>query len=284
VNELIVAPVVARIDPVILFIEGQQKHLQRSGTTGLVLQAMPLMYSMEREKYEEAGRLINQALDADPQNAKAAAWGAHWQVFYVGQGWAQDPAHAFVNAQELAIKAIRLDPENAEAIGIYAHVCAFLDKDFDSAVHYFDRALRLNPNLAFIWALSAATYCYIGEPHLALERLDRCRDLAPFDPYLRLWESVYTIAYTFEGEYERAISVGRRAVKANPEFVNGYKPLIAAFGHLGRRADAAPYLSKLLSLEPTFTVEKFGRVYPFKKPEDRDRYMRGLVLAGVPET
>ena len=36
-----------------------------------------------------------------------------------------------------------------------AHVCAW-KKEFDAAVYYFDRALRLNPNLAFIWALSAA--------------------------------------------------------------------------------------------------------------------------------
>src|SRR5882724_3233042 len=85
VNELVVAPVVARIDPAILFIEGQQPRPQRSGATGLVLQAMPLLYSMQRDKYEEAGRLITQAIEADPSNAKAAAWGAYWQVWHVGQ-------------------------------------------------------------------------------------------------------------------------------------------------------------------------------------------------------
>jgi DNA-binding SARP family transcriptional activator/TolB-like protein len=283
VNELVVSPVVARIDPVILFIEGQQQRPKRSGATALVLQAMPLMYSLEREKYEEAGRLITKAIEADPLNAKAAAWGAFWQVWYVGQGWAPDTRSAFTTAQALALQAIKLDPENAEALGIYAHICAFLNRDFDAAVHYFDRALRLNPNLAFIWALSAPTYCYIGEPEQALRRLERYRDLAPFDPYFPYWEVLYTIAYTFKGEYERAVAVGTRNVAANPDFVNAYKPLIAALGHLGRSDDAKPYISKLLALEPTFTVERFGKVYPIRKPEDRDRYMRGLLLAGVPE-
>ena len=171
VNELITAPVVARIDPVILFIEGQPKRPQRSGATALVMQAIPLMYTMEREKYEEAGKLLDQALEADPDNAMAAAWAAFWQVFYVGQGWSHDPRSAFKEAQRLAVKAINIDPDNAEALGIYAHICAFLDKDFDSAVYYFDRALRLNPNIAFVWALSAPTYSYIGEPDLALQRL-----------------------------------------------------------------------------------------------------------------
>ena len=283
INELITAPVVARIDPVIFFIEGQQTQPQRSGATGLVLRAVSLMYGLERESFEEAGRLLARAMEVDPKNAKAAAWSAYWRVWYVGQGWAPDPAGAVAAAQELALRAIRIDPDSAEALGIYAHICAFLNKDFDSALHYFDQAHRLNPNLAFIWALSASTHCYIGEPDIAIQHLDRYRDLAPFDPYLRFWENVYTVAYTFKGDYENAVTVGRRVTKANPEFSNGYKPLIASLGHLGRRDEARPYVARLLSLEPSFTAEKFGRVYPFRKPEDRERYVRGLILAGVPE-
>jgi DNA-binding SARP family transcriptional activator/TolB-like protein len=281
-HDRVVAPVVARIDPVILFIEGQHKRPQRFGATGLVLQALPLMYSLGREKYEEAGRLIDQALETDPDNIKAATWGAYWHVWHVGQGWSKNPVQSCAKAHELALHAIRLDPENAEALGVYGHICAFLEKDFDSATHYFERALRLNPNLAFIWALSAPTYCYIGQPERALRHLNRYRDLAPLDPYFHLWESLYTTAYAFKGDYEEAVKVGRRAVRANSEFSNGYKPLIAALGHLGRCEEAAPYIEKLLFLEPNFTVERFGKIYPFQREEDRERYMRGLALAGVP--
>jgi tetratricopeptide (TPR) repeat protein len=136
--------------------------------------------------------------------------------------------------------------------------------------------------LAFIWALSAPTYCYIGEPVVALQRLKRYRDLAPFDPYFCTFEALYVIAYTFKGDYEQAVLVGRGAVKGNPNFSAGYKPLIAALGHLGRADEAKPYIAKLLSLEPHFTVEHFGKTYPFKRASDRRRYMRGLLLAGVP--
>ena len=73
-------------------------------------------------------------------------------------------------------------------------------------------------------------------------------------------------------------------VTATPDFVNAYKPLIASLGHLDRYDEAQPYVRKLLSLEPAFTVELFGKVYPFKKPEDRERYMLGLRLAGIPES
>lgn len=283
IDELVTARIVGQIDPVILFIEGQPKRRERYGATGLLLLAIPLIYSMERRKYEDAGRLINQALEIEPDNAMVAAWAAFWQVFHVGQGWTQNATQAMAWAQDYAIKAIKLDPDNAEALGIFAHVCSFLNKDFDSALHYFDRALRLNPNLAFIWALSAPTYCYVGEPDAALERLQRYRDLAPFDPYCSWFEYFYTMAYAFKCDYEQAVIVGRRAVKVSPDFVNGYKPLIASLGHLGRRDEARPYIEKLLKIEPNFTVERFGKVYPFKHDVDREHYMMGLRLAGVPE-
>jgi hypothetical protein len=59
-------------------------------------------------------------------------------------------------------------------------------------------------------------------------------------------------------------------------------PLIAALGHLRRTDEAKPYIEKLLSLEPHFTVEHHAKTYPFKHASDRRRAMRGLLLAGVP--
>jgi DNA-binding SARP family transcriptional activator/TolB-like protein/Tfp pilus assembly protein PilF len=282
-NELVTTRIVGRIDPVILFIEGQPKRREHYGATGLLLLAIPLIFSMERRKYEQAGQLISQALEIEPDNSMAAAWAAHWHLFYVGQGWAQDTKQVLATVQKYALRAVKLDPDNAEALGIYAHCCAYGDKDFDTAIHYFDRSLRLNPSLAFIWAYSALTYCYIGKPELALQRLERYRELAPSDPYFSLFENVFTIAYTFKGDYERAALVGRRVVRANPDFAAGYKPLIASLGHLGRRDEAQPYIAKLLTLEPNFTIEQFGQAYPIKKASDRRHYMRGLRLAGVPE-
>ena len=280
-NEIVTGRVVGSIDPVILFIEGQPNRRDHYGATGLLFLAMPLFYSMDREKFERAGTLIHRALEVDPQNAMALAWAAFWRISLVGQGWAHDITATLATAERLSLKAIEIDPYNAEALGIYAHTCAWR-KDFDAAVKHFAQSQRLNPNLAFVWALSAPTYCYIGEPGAALQRLKRYRDLAPFDPYFCTFEAAYVIAYTIKGDYEQAVLVGRHAIKGNPNFSAGYKPLIAALGHLGRPDEAKPYIEKLLSLEPHFTVEHFGKTYPLKRVQDRKRYMRGLLLAGVP--
>jgi DNA-binding SARP family transcriptional activator len=283
IDEMVTGKIVGQIDPVILFIEGQPKRPEKFGAAGLLLRAIPMIYSMERERYEQAGELIARALEMEPENPMACAWTAYWHLFYVGQGWSKNSKESFAIVREYAVKAIRIDPDNAEALGIFAHVCAFADRDFESALHYYDRAFRLNPNLAIIWALSAATYCYVGQPEKALRQLERYKELAPFHPYFFWVENLYTVAYTFLGDYEQAVLIGRRAVKTNPGFVNGHKPLIAALGHLGRREEAQPYIEKLLSLEPGFTIKQFAKVYPIQKDIDRERYMTGLRLAGVPE-
>jgi DNA-binding SARP family transcriptional activator/Tfp pilus assembly protein PilF len=281
-DEVVTAPIAARIDPIILFIEGQPKRREKQGATSRILRAIPMIYSMEKEKFEKAGELIDEALKIEPDNAMVLAWAAHWRMSHVGQGWTSDAKGVLISAEELCLRAIRIDPDNAEALGIYAHTCSW-KKDFDSALHYFDRALRSNPNLAFIWALSAITHCYIGKPDAALKRMERYRALSPFDPYFCFFESIYATAYTIRGDYKDAIVYGRRAVKANPQFINGYKPLIASLGHLGEIDEARIFVAKVRALEPKFTVKQFGEIYPFKNEIDRERYCDGLRLAGVPE-
>ncbi len=278
----ITAKTVGRFGPVLAFAEARRAaDTDEDDSTALWLRAIPLMYSMERDKYEEAGRLLERAHASDPDNAMVAAWNAYWQVYYVGQGWTTDVNTAFEKAEDMSARAMRRDPENAEAQGIYGHICSFLHRDYDNALHYFERSLRLNPNSAIIWALSAATHCYVGIPGAAIERLDRYRDLAPFDPHFLFLEGIYSMAHAINEDYPRAAIVGRRVVGANPSFLNNYKHLIAALGHLGRHEEAARYVEKLLAIEPDFTVARFLEQYPLVRKEDRQRYAKGLVLAGI---
>lgn len=283
--EWIVPPIVARVDPAILFIESRHGARNVSDGTSLLLQAIPLLYSLDRPSYERAGALLDRALEEEPDNAMIPAQRAFWLMFRMGQRWTHSREESLNEAEAMCLRAIRLDPANAQAVATYAHLCVFYHHDFDTAQSYFDLALRLNPNLALAWALSAAFSCYAGRPAEALQRMVRYRQLAPFDPFFGPFaETIYVIAYLLMGEYERAASIGRRSVKANRDFTNGYKPLISALGHLGHADDAAHYLDELLTREPSFSIAQFTKTYPFKEAVDRERYVVGLRRAGVSET
>jgi len=282
-SKLVATHIVAGIDPVTSFFDGRPRRRLRNGVNELLLVAIPLMSSMERRKFEDAGRLIDRALDFEPDNALAAAWAAFWQVLHFGQGWTQNFAKASAIAQVRARRAILLKPDDAQVLGICGHVSSFLGRDYDAALYYFERAQRLDPAFEFPWLWSALTYCYAGKPGAAFERLGQYRALTSIDPSHVWVTNIYSVANLFAGNYEKAVALGTRGVKINPGFVNAYKPLIAALGHLGRGAEATIYVDKLLALEPNFTVERFAQVYPIKYESDREDYMKGLRLAGVPE-
>ncbi len=53
-------------------------------------------------------------------------------------------------------------------------------------------------------------------------------------------------------------------------------------GHLDEIPEAAEYLRRLLELENDFCINKFKVQYPFRHEIDKDRYVAGLVKAGVP--
>jgi adenylate cyclase len=107
--------------------------------------------------------------------------------------------------------------------------------------------------------------------------------LAPFDPYLGMFESIYTIAHLIKGDYAKAATVGRRAVMTNPDFTAAYKPFIAALGHLGRTAEARDFLARLLQREPHFSIASFAATCHFQQTAHRDLYFEGLRRAGVAE-
>lgn len=277
------ARLTAATDPIASFFEGRPRQRERDGATGLLLSAVALMSSLEKRKYEEAGRVIDRALEIEPDNAMVSAWAAFWQVIYFGQGWTQNYLKAWAIAQTRVRSALALNPDNPELLTICGHASSFLGRDYDAALDYFDRARRVNPNLEALWCWSAATYSYIGETGMALQRLKRFSDLLPTNPCYIWSQNIYSVAHAFAGEYEKAAASGRRVIKLNPTFVNAYKPLIASLGHLGRVEEAKPYVDKLLALEPNFTIARFAKVYPIKYDSDREHYMKGLRLAGIPE-
>jgi tetratricopeptide (TPR) repeat protein len=123
----------------------------------------------------------------------------------------------------------------------------------------------------------------MGQPAMALQHLERYTTLTSFAPNAYFGDTIYTLAHLIRTDFDAASKFGRRAVRAYPDFSNGYKPLIAALGHLGRPDEAASYLQKLLQLEPHFTIARFIGSYPLARLEDRDNYARGLELAGVPK-
>jgi len=234
--------VVAQIDPEILLIEAKRSasRLPTDATAyDLVLRAIPLIGRLEREPFMLAGEHLHRATEMEPDYAAAYAWHAYWQMFLVGQGWAADPSAAMEEAGQHAERAVLLDPLDARGLTIAGHVRAFLNRRLREALTLHERALSLNPNLAMAWALSAIAYAYMGDPEEAERRNNRYKKLSPFDPHAFFFDGFFTVIYLLKRDFESAVVAGRAVTEMNPALSAGYKPYLAALGHLGHIQEAA---------------------------------------------
>jgi DNA-binding SARP family transcriptional activator/tetratricopeptide (TPR) repeat protein len=281
------AAVAAQVDPELMMHEGKRaasRQLIEPTAQNLLLQAIPAIYRLERTSFLAAGRLLEDALAADPGNSGAHAWYAYWHMFLVGQGWAQDPEVATRRAAELAERAVTFDPGDARALTLAGQVRGFLTKRPEEASALHERALALNPNLALAWCFSGLAQSYMGHHDEAIRRIRQAVTLSPSDPHMFFFDMALIMPCLLRGEHERAVDIGRQAIELNPWFASSYKGHLSALGHLHRDKEAAQTRARLLALEPGFSVAAAVERSAISHSEDIDTYAEGLRKAGLPET
>ncbi|MBK1657295.1 BTAD domain-containing putative transcriptional regulator [Paracraurococcus ruber] len=281
----IAAAVVARIDPEILLIEATRAtargHVGASAYD-LLLRSIPAMHRLEPAGFAAAGHWLREAMALEPDYAPAHAWAAYWHLLGLGQGWhLGEAASGMSEAERLASRAIALDPLDAQALTILGHVHAFLHHRVEDAAALHRRALALNPNLAMAWVFLGMAESYLGEHAAALRRHDRYRELAPCHPHAFFFDAARAIPLLLLGRHAAAAEVCSAAIALQPGFSFPYKVRLAALGHLGRAAEATAALTRLLEIEPDFTVAQALARTPLRRLADRQHYANGLKLGGL---
>lgn len=285
VQQDVAALVAAGLEPELPIIAAER--IKRAGTSAegayeLILRAISRIHLLDRSSFMQAGDLLSRAIDLDPEYSPAYSWLALWHVFLVGQGWAQDPRASIARAGDVAEHAVMLDPNDARGLAIAGHVRAFLHHRLDEALPLHERALAINPSLPLAWHLSGVAQAYKGNLAEARRRIEQCRRLAPRDPHSFFADGAAIIVELLSHNHHEAAVLGRRVTQLHPRFSAAYKPYLSALGHLGERGEADLVYSRLLLLEPDFTVRAFRSTSPFLQCEDNDHYAAGLSLAGVP--
>lgn len=283
-QEEISGEVAAQIDPVMLLIEAKRGAAYASTATsayGSILRSIPLITRLERTGFLLAGQHLEQAIAMEPDNSAAHAWYASWHLLLVSQGWADEPDKAGARATELAERAIVLDPFSAEAFAVAGQARTFIDRRPRAALTLHERALELNPNLAPAWAMSAITHVFLGEPREAEQRYHRYKTLSPLDPCSFKFEGLFASLHLLKHDHHAAATIGRAVTQLNPAYSAGYKPYLAALGHLGLAPEAEIILRRLLAIEPGITMERCLRAFPLARREDQEHFAAGLRLAGL---
>lgn len=250
----------------------------------LYLRAIDLIGSLERADFESAYTYLNQAIERDPSFATALAWLARWHTLRVGQGWSEDPRRDAEQAAECAMRAIRLDEQNALALAIYGHVQSYLFGDYETAITYLDQARATNPNSSTAWLLSSVTLSSLGRNKEAVDAAERALRLSPFDQSLFAYYAFLGIVYYDAGAFEKAISWLSRSLAENPRYTTSLRTLIVALVAAGRIEKARDIAKEFMKLEPGFRISTYRQALRlYQDPAQSEAFRERLRAARIPE-
>ena len=248
----------------------------------LVLQALDLLYRLERESFPRARGLLQQAIALDPGYAPAWSHAATWHMFNIGQGWSLSREEDFAEAARCADAAIERDGNDATALAIRGHMLSFTRRDYVAAMHCLDRAIAVGPSCAMAWTLGSATCGYLDDGARAVERAERALQLAPFSPFAFFGEHMLSQAHYVSGNFDAAAAWGRRAAARNPNLTSNLRTLAAALAAKGELDEARWIAKRVLAIEPEFRLSRFAARTPFI-PAVLERHLPRLRAAGLPD-
>lgn len=248
----------------------------------LVMRSLPLMFRMERDGFLRAGEHLRRAAELEPDFGPAWYLLVMWHCLLIVQKWTPDQAATIRDCRAALDKTLALAPCDARGIAIAGFAVGAVNGDLQAASPLFDRALERNPNLPMAWGLSAICQAYRGALDDAEYRFKRHKFLSPFSTLSFIHDTGGALIALLKRDHERAAAAGRIVTQTRPSFLMGYKPFLAALGHLGRQEEADTIARRLLALEPSFTVDGFLASSPLAPADLREHYAEGLRRAGLP--
>ncbi|MER9126391.1 adenylate/guanylate cyclase domain-containing protein [Mesorhizobium sp. M0959] len=224
---------------------------------------------------EEAIRLLNLAVKLDPEFARA--WVELYHAHNILAGFGINSESEIKAAADVAERAVRLDPRDAEAHAVFG--MSLKDKgDNARAKVELDTALRLAPGSAEILTFYSGFASGFDEPERGAQLVDQ---IIRLDPNYPMWATAfYSTAYFMAGRYEDALKMLERKTPDNYskwEWVMRSSSLAA----LGRIDEANASVRETLKHYSDLTVEGMVNEFILSKTE-RGRFIETMPLAGFP--
>ncbi len=244
---------------------------------------------------DAAFALCEQALAIDPNNVRALmALGVKF-LMPASIGLSDDPKVDLERADELASKALALDPDWTWTHVVKGHILRFQGRS-EQAVAEFERALALDPSNMTAAAGLGFDYGDLGQFDKSVEYLDKAILASKYDPALAYWYGGKAWANFGLKRYDQAIELARQSIAIKLNY-NPYPHLVlvAALALTGHDAEAREALQLYLALPSTGPLKTMAAwkahlmsLVPKQGGDPRfaemsERSYDGLRKAGMPE-
>ena len=212
------------------------------------------------ENAKKAVEFFDQAIEVDPNCARAHAWRAcslsnyvGWRPDEYGEDWIDQCADS-------VIRSLEIDQNDHEAHRIMGAI-SLQRSDFELARHHQERAMELCPSDAYIMGKNAALLVYLGEPEKALEIVQHAMRINPFCP-----DDLFVdegMCYFWLGKYSEAVNCFRKMKTPDRESIFY---LTASLSKLGEGIKSAETLKQAFKMTD-LSVEDFLLTQHYQNPE-----------------
>ena len=228
------------------------------------------------EDNAEALRMLETAIELDPDFAEAYAWKACTLGQAVEFGFRDDAAEADKEAFAAIEKARSLDENDVECHRLLCEVY-MESRRLDEAETHGDWALRMNPNDPRIVAQRGELLTWLGRPEEGVEWIEKAMRIDPFGAPGRahlLVRALYSAR-----RYAEAIDAFRKIVAPSYRHL---AEVAACHARIGDQVRATELATAALRLNPDFTVDQYMRTRTYQNPADAAHLAEGLRSAGLP--
>ncbi|HEX5212908.1 MAG TPA: helix-turn-helix domain-containing protein [Pseudolabrys sp.] len=247
----------------------------------LTLSALPFAFAVERRQCNAALERLSRPQELAPGYGLAKA--------VAGWCWAQRAAHNFGatpdvdrnQAHKLAEEAQTLAPDDALTLTLSSGALVLLHR-LEEADRRLERALALDPWLAYAWIRRGWMSAYFGDGDGAIRELRTALHLMPFEPLRHITFIGMGCAHFSAERYDRAALWVQSGIEGYPESFWAQRIAVAATALTGSRAEARRMGRRLMRKEPDLTATEARQAWPFPRTF-MSRLSDGLEIAGVPK-
>jgi len=240
---------------------------------------------------EAAYALCDQALAIDPNSVRALLILGEKFFLSAQTGVSGDPKGDLERADELASKALALEPDWAWSHRLKGDILGWQTR-FQESIAEYERALALEPSNVYAALGLGWVHLRRGEFDKSPEFFDKAILASPDDPTVAHFYGGKAFANFGLKRYDQAIEFARQAIAINPNYTQYiHTILVAALALTGHDAEAREALQRYLALPSTGslkTIAAFKAYYSSQggdppRLEANERVYDGLRKAGMPE-
>ena len=284
VQDEITERVAGAIEPAILAAEGlraRDRSRDDLGAWEMLAQGLATFWRFTKSDAAEAIAILDTAVQRYPQYAPAKSMLAFMLLFSAHVGW-RDLASTRADAEALAYQAVALDEHDAwtHVVLGYLHT---MNRNANEAHQAFTHAISLNPNFASGFGWRGFAESHAGNTEEAIADFEMAFRLSPKDPQNAIFLGGKALAHFLRDEFDTSAAIAGDVIRQRPEWNSTRRMECTALARAGRMDEAQASLARLLEHQPGLTAATLRKSLPYPNSEHLEKFVGGLVLAGLPE-